>query len=724
MRRFLAKSAFLRSLYRRIYHPHSVIPSAMGWEAIPEQRYDTWMNKTEPLLVDLVDKQFSGTSERPLMSIVMPVYNTPPNLLERAIKSVIHQDYERWQLCICDDASTDDRTLAVLEKYRDVDLNINIVRLDVNSHISAATNAAIEIAEGEWISFLDHDDVLAPHALRAVVVAINLDPDLKIIYSDEDKILEDGERCLPFFKTDIDRLLLLGQNFVNHFLTIKKTEIDRIGGLSIGVEGVQDWDLVLRVSEHVGDDEICHIPLILYHWGVHEGSTASAAGSGVEQKSYIEHLGKTIVSGHLARTNRDAEVSLAPINYWVRVDWRVPIDAPMVDIIIPTRDGKKFRECITSLLEKTTYPNYSISIIDNGSTKRSTLKLLKKLSSRPDVHVFRDPGPFNYSRLNNEAVQRSESPLVCLLNDDVEVIDGDWLSSMVGHVLQDGVGVVGAKLFYPDMTIQHAGVLLGMGGAAGHVHTRNPDSYDGYFGNALLSRNVSCVTGACLLVHRELWHKLDGLDETDFAIAFNDVDFCLKVQASGKKIIWDANAKLIHHESLSRGADTHGAAAERHRGEIIALTSKWSHQLMNDPFYNPNLALNFAPYECSDSSRLLKHTWPVGSSYFNGQRIESINRSFEAGLSGSRFMVLNRVTNSIVWTTEELEDIPFQIAFQHDGNLVVYSQKMRPLWDSSSMNDSARTMELSDMGTLCLFGSDGEAYWSASQAFPNEWDSG
>jgi O-antigen biosynthesis protein len=698
---------FLKSLSDKFYHlplENEVLNT--------HQRYENWMEGAEPRMVTLLDEQYSQVSARPLISIVMPVFNTPPDLLERAINSVICQTYENWQLCICDDASSDQATRLVLERYRNSNHNIEIVRLDVNSHISVATNTAMELAKGEWISFLDHDDALAPHALQAVLVAIDQDCDLKMIYSDEDKITEDGVRCLPFFKTDFDRLLLLGQNYVNHFLTIKKDEIERIGGLTVGAEGVQDWDLVLRVSENANNEEICHIPYVLYHWGIHPGSTASSSGSGVEQKNYIEKRGMNIVSDHLRRTRRDAEISLAPINYWVKVNWRLPIAPPEVEIVIPTKDGKKFKKCISSLLAKTVYPNYSVTIVDNGSSKPSTLKLLTRLATHPKVQVLRDPRPFNYSQLNNAAVQRSGSPLICLLNDDVEVIEGEWLSNMVGHIIQENVGVVGAKLLYPDMTIQHAGVLLGMHGAAVHVHSRMPDSSDGYFGNALLSRNVSCVTAACLLVHRELWVKLDGLDENDFAIAFNDVDFCLKVREFGKSIIWSANARLIHHESISRGPDTHGESAKRHRQEITALTNKWSVELTSDPFYNPNLSLNHSPYECGDSSRLLTTVFPVGSTFFQGQVITSPSGSFVAESMNSRLVVRNIKTELIKWASDEMDEDPFQIVFQHDGNLVAYSHQMRPLWASGSIEAGANFLELNDQGILALFDGGGDAYWS------------
>ena len=701
---------FLSHLSNRFYN---VVPEVESLGEEPGRIYKEWISKTEPLLVDLVDEQFSRISQRPLISILMPVFNTPPELLKRAIDSVICQSYENWQLCICDDGSTDPTIPDLLKKFCDTNSKIEIIRVDVNSHISTATNAALKLAKGDWISFLDHDDSLAAHALKAVVVEIDRNSSLKMIYSDEDKITEAGVRCQPFFKTDFDRLLILGQNYVNHFLTIKKEEILRVDGLAPGAEGVQDWDLVLKVSENAIDTEICHIPMILYHWGIHSESTASE--SGVEQKKYIELLGVRIVSEHLDRTRKSADVSLAPINHWVKVKWQLPTPLPKVDIIIPTRDGKKLRDCVSSLLANTSYPNFSVSIIDNGSQKRSTKRFLRKLDALPQINISKDSRPFNFSRLNNDAVRRSTAPIVCLLNDDVEIIDGEWLSIMVGHLLQDGVGVVGAKLLYPDMTIQHAGVVLGINGVAGHVHSREMDLYHGYFGNASLSRNVSCVTGACLLVWRDLWNEIEGLDEKNFSVAFNDVDFCIRVRESGKQVIWSPDAKLVHHESISRGFDTHGEGKKRFDKEVFAMRNKWKTELNSDPFYNPNLSLDHSNYQLGELSRLLAGTWPVSSLFVRGQLLESRDRNIVGEILADQFILKDTNSGSLLWSTGPLGDEPFCLAFQDDGNLVIYSATMSPLWDSKSIIDNPGVMILTDDGILQLQNRTEAVYWSSDK---------
>ncbi len=498
----------------------------------------------------------------PVFSILVPVYNTPRAYLRAAIDSVRRQIYPHWQLCLADDCSTDDRVGAVIEEYAAADERISFVRREENGHIAAASNSALQLATGSWVVLLDHDDELAEHALAVTALAIADRPDVSFLYSDEDKLDGEGRRFSPFFKPDFDPTMLLGENYPCHLFVARREIVEQVGGFRIGFEGSQDWDLVLRVTERLGLDAIHHIPHVLYHWRAHSGSTASSGSA----KPYAATAGVRAVEEHLVRTGQNGTVTWNPATGRNRVRWDLGDDHPLVSIIIPTRDGRSLIRCIDSVRRQTTYERYEILVIDNGSRTAPTLDFLRGYEQV--VKVIRDERPFNYSALHNSAIVQAQGELILLLNDDVEVMGSDWLDEMVAQVMRPGVGIVGAKLDYPNGAIQHAGVTLGIHGVAGHLH-KGVDRFDlGYFGDLALTRQVSAVTGACMLVRRKLWDDLQGLD-AELAVAFNDIDFCLRAREAEWSVIWTPFAELIHHESISRDVTTLGpelmSSAERSR---------------------------------------------------------------------------------------------------------------------------------------------------------------
>ncbi len=530
-------------------------------------------------------KRIAGLSDPPTFSILLPVYNTPEPYLRAAIDSVCGQIYPNWQLCIADDCSTDERVRTVLAEYAHADHRINVVRRPVNGHIAAASDSALEIATGTWIVLLDHDDELAEHALAVMAFAITEKPHVQYLYSDEDKLDVNGCRSSPFFKPDFDPTMLLGENYPCHLFVARRELVEQVGGFRPGFEGSQDWDLVLRITERLAPAAISHVPHVLYHWRIHPESTASSGSA----KPYAALAGVRAVEEHLERTDRHGQVTWNPATGRNRVRWRLSDAHPLVSIIIPTRDGRSLLRCLDSVRRQTAYEPYEILVVDNGSRGAATLNYLR--AHEGAIKVIRDERPFNYSALNNAAVAEAEGDLLLLLNDDIEVMGGEWLDEMVGQIQRPDVGIVGAKLDYPDGTIQHAGVTLGIHGVAGHLH-KGVDRFDlGYFGDLALTRQVSAVTAACMLVRRSLWDELGGLDAEDLAIAFNDIDFCLRAREAGWIVIWTPFAELIHHESISRGPDHIGPRADAFRREVEHMKERWGHLLRNDPAYNPNLTL-------------------------------------------------------------------------------------------------------------------------------------
>lgn len=548
-----------------------------------------WQEQRDGLddrLERLVDRLRDG----PLISVVVPVYDPDPGLLAETIESVMEQRYPNWELCLADDCSSDERVREVLRHYSARDKRIRVVFRQSNGHISAATNSAIEIARGQYIALLDHDDLLDRDALLLAAKVISDNPDIRIIYTDEDKISENGARYDPHFKPDWNRELLYGMNYVSHLGIYDTALVREAGRFRVGFEGAQDYDLLLRCVEKVEDNQIHHIPKVLYSWRATPGSAAASS----DAKPYATEAGRKALAEHLKReTGDEIEVERGPYPFTYRAVWPIKGN-PLVSIIIPTRDHLDFlKVAVSSILEKTDYENFEIIIVDNGSSERRTLEWLGAIEARDNrVRVRRDERPFNYSALNNAAVAASRGEFIALLNNDVEVMSPQWLTEMLSLAQRRNTGCVGAKLFYPDGRIQHGGVIIGLGGCAGHAHKLFPGEHDGYYRRLKLRQEFSAVTAACLLVRREIYDAVGGLNETDLTVAFNDVDFCLKVRAAGYRNVWTPHAELVHNESISRGFDDTPEKIRRSEKEVGYMISRWQINDFPDPAYNPNLTLD------------------------------------------------------------------------------------------------------------------------------------
>ena len=553
--------------------------------------YHTWIASFEPAqnTYPALAAEQAQWSKKPTFSVVMPVYNTPRRVLREAIESVLAQIYPHWELCIANDASTKSHVRQILQEYSERDSRIKVIHRKSNGHIVAASNSALkELATGEFVALLDHDDLLHPLALHFVAEAINRNPDAGLIYSDEDKIDVNGRRYDPHFKCNFNYELLLSQNMICHLGVYRRSILNEIGGFVPGYEGSQDHDLALRAIEHLTPSQIVHVPRVLYHWRAITGSTAMAAS----EKPYAAIAARKAIADHLARRGISAEVIPAPqAPSLVRVRFTIPEPQPLVSIIIPTRDrADLLGMCLDSLLAKTGYQNYEIIVIDNGSVEPATHALLARMP-KDRVRVLRDASPFNYSALNNRAVEQAKGDFVCLMNNDIEITDGDWLREMVSFAIQPGVGAVGARLWYPDGRLQHGGVILGIGGVAGHAHKFLEHNQCGYFCRAVLHQAFSAVTAACLVIRKSIYQDVGGLDEK-LEIAFNDVDFCLRVREAGYRNVWTPYAELVHHESATRGHETTPEKQQRFGREIGLMESRWGDILREDPAYSPNLSLH------------------------------------------------------------------------------------------------------------------------------------
>jgi glycosyltransferase involved in cell wall biosynthesis len=549
--------------------------------------YEEWIqnNRLTPAEHERIAMDIRGMAYKPVFSVIVPVYNTEERWLRRCLDSVLSQLYPHWELCIADDNSTAPHIRNILNEYLVKDNRIRVVFRQENGHISASSNSALELAQGEFIALLDHDDEMTIDALYENAILLNSHPEANMIYSDEDKITEENLRHKPFFKPDWSPDTFLSKMYSGH-LGIYRTELVRkIGGFRVGFEGSQDYDLVLRVTEQ--SSHIYHIPKILYHWRTAKGSTARAADS----KNYAYLAARKAIQEALDRRREGGWVEFVPHQPgFYRVHYPVQ-GKPLISIIIPTRDNAyHLDKCLASIFEKTTYEPFEIVIIDNGSSKSETKALFDRWKSeRGDcIRVIRMVIPFNYSRLNNEGVLKAKGDLVCLLNDDTEVITPSWLEELAGQAQRKSIGAASAFLLYPNSTIQHAGVILGIAGLANHSHRHWLAGWVGYFGRLLVTANYAAVTGACLMVDRERYLDVGGLDE-NLAVAYNDVDFCLRLLKKGYRNVVLSHVRLFHDESRSRGSDEAPDNKSRHTVESQILSERWGDLLDNDPYYNPNL---------------------------------------------------------------------------------------------------------------------------------------
>jgi GT2 family glycosyltransferase len=573
-------------------------------QAWPE--YRQWIQRVEDPENALLDREAPACIQRlerhPLISVLLPTYETEEAMLRACLDSVLAQSYPHWELCVVDDASQAPHVSRLLRQYAEREPRIRVRFREVNGHICAASNDALGLARGEYVALLDHDDLLPRHALLHVAEAIQAHPDAVLLYGDEDKIGPDGTRRDPHFKPDWDPDLLLGQNYVAHLMVLRTHRARSVGGFRSGYEGAQDHDLALRVCEGVGRHQVRHIPRILYHWRQSAESTAGAAGA----KPYTSRAGVAAVGDYLRHTGAGATAEAAELPNCYRARWPLPEPPPRVSLIVPTRDAVDFlRTCVQTTLEKTEYPNYEILIVDNDSSRAETHAYFNQIQSESGVRLLRYPGPFNYSAINNLAAREASGSVLALLNNDIEVIDGGWLREMVSLAVRPEIGCVGAKLLYPNGTIQHAGVVLGLHGLAGHAFRHLPGENNGYFARLRLVRSVSAVTAACMVVRREVWLRVGGMDEQQLAVAFNDVDLCLKVREAGYRNLFTPHAVFVHHESATRGADEDPTRRDRFVHEQQVMRERWGRKLFEDPYFSPHLSLDHDDFVARVPPRVL-----------------------------------------------------------------------------------------------------------------------
>ena len=568
------------------------------------RRYDTPTDESRATMRARID----AFVHKPLISVVMPTYNPKPAWLIEAIESIREQIYPYWELFIADDASTDEAIRPILERYVREDKRIKVVFREKNGHISAASNSALGLATGDWVALIDHDDLLAEPALFWVADSINQNPGVCLIYSDEDKIDNSGRRFDPYFKCDWNLDLFYSHNMITHLGIYRAVLLKEIGGFREGFEGAQDYDLALRFIECIKPKQIHHIPRVLYHWRMHTESTAKSG----DVKPYALLAGKIALNEHLQRQGVDATAELLNFGMY-RIKYTLPDRLPLVSLIIPTRNELQLiKNCIESILKKTTYPNYEILIVDNGSDNPAAIRYFENLRSDARVKVVRDERPFNYSALNNAAVKLVRGEIVGLLNNDLEVVSAEWLSEMVSHALRPGVGAVGARLWYSDNTLQHGGVIVGLGGVAGHSYKHLPQGMSGYFWRANLIQNYSAVTAACLVIRKSIYEEVGGFNEDDLQVAFNDVDFCLRVGRAGYRNIWTPYAELYHHESATRGFEDTPEKQARFAKEVQWIKKRWGDKLLDDPAYSPNLTLDHEDFSLAWPPRV--ELWPTAKS--------------------------------------------------------------------------------------------------------------
>ena len=530
----------------------------------PLTSYPQWLHKQTPISQSQALETVQTWAHQPLVSILL--YGNNPNsaYINQCITALQAQYYPHWELC----------------------------RVDGKS--ATALNAALSLAKGEFLALLDQHDCLSPDALFQVVKALQTQPDAGLLYSDEDKINDAGDRFEPHFKPQWNPDLLLAQNYLSHLGVYRTSLVRELGGFREGFEGSQDHDLALRISRRLLPHQVVHIPHVLYHWRATAGSTALNASA----KTYTAQAGLKAVQDHLANTHPTASVSAGQGANTYRIHWPLPEPAPLVSLLVPTRDKLEvLQPCVDALLQRTSYAHFELLILDNQSTCSQTLAYMEEVAVRdPRVRVLRWDHAFNYSAINNFGVAQARGSIIGLVNNDIEPINPDWLDEMVRQVCRPDIGCVGAKLYYPNDTIQHAGVVLGIGGVAGHSQKYFSRNANGYFGRLHLAHNVSAVTAACLLVRKAVFQEVGGLDEANLKVSFNDVDFCLKVREAGYRNLFTPYAELYHHESISRGPNDTRAKRAVADAEARFMRQKWGKLLDNDPYYNPNLTLVFEDF--------------------------------------------------------------------------------------------------------------------------------
>ena len=576
--------------------------------------YGGWIRFNELTDYDLKKQAKKQFSNSPKISVIVPMYKTKEKFFKDLVNCMIKQTYPNWELCLADGSPEKNENY---RKHYEKDERIKYKFLGENKGIAGNTNAAIEMATGEYIALLDHDDILAEYALYEVARCINKNPNVKFMYSDEDKIDGRDNRYDAYFKPDFAPDTLRCQNYICHFSIFKKEVMDKLEGFRSDYDGAQDYDIFLRMSEIVKEENIKHIPKILYHWRVHRESTAQLNSNA---KNYAFEAGKKAISDHLKRIGLEGEVSEGCLDGIYRVDYKVKGN-PKVSLIIPNKDGKDIlKVCIDSVLEKTTYDNYEIIVVENNSTSDEIYEYYKEIIKNEKIRVVNyntgkeilnenecsleftnqnrievKPG-FNYSAIINFGVRNATGEYSIQLNNDTELITPNWLELMLGYCQREDVGAVGVKLYFPDETIQHAGIVVGLGGIAGNRFKSIPKSGHGYFARESMIENLSAVTGACLMAKTKIYEEVGWMNE-DLAVAFNDVDFCLKIREKGYLVVYNPFVEFWHYESKSRGQEDSPEKIKRFQGEISTFERRWADFLeKGDPYYNLNLSLDTEVY--------------------------------------------------------------------------------------------------------------------------------
>ena len=598
-----------------------------------QEAYQIWMEKNTPNEDELEKQKTTKFTYAPKISVVVPMYNTDEKFFQDLIESLNNQTYANWELCLADGSPKKNENL---EKYYEKNKKIKYNFLGKNEGISENTNEAIKMATGDYVGFLDHDDILSEEALFQVVKVINQDLKTDFIYTDEDKIDENYERFEPYFKPDYSPETLECNNYITHFVVVKKEIIEKIGKLNSEFNGAQDFDFVLRATKVA--NKIIHISKVLYHWRVHKNSTAYIA----DTKNYAFEAGKKVIEADLKREGKSATVEFGqevPGIYKIKYE---VIGNPKVSILIPNKDNiKLLKKCITSILKFTTYENYEINIIENNSEKKETFKYYEELVKNSKIKILnfnkhtvfdingekslenktlnkgleknnieknienietkenelQKVSEFNYSALINFGVKNVDGEFVLQLNNDTKLITKDWLELFIGYAQNSEIGAVGARLYYEDKTIQHAGIIVGVSEIAGNALVNLPYGKHAYFGREAATRNVLAVTGACLFARRSLYYEVGFMDEKEFKVAFNDVDFCLKLYENGYRNVYNPYIELIHYESKSRGYEISEEKEERFEKEANNFKRKWSKYIKYDPYYNKNLSRKTVNYD-------------------------------------------------------------------------------------------------------------------------------
>jgi len=551
-----------------------------------EVPYGPWYRAYIPTEETLETQRKQKFDYSPLISIAVPAYQTPVEFLRQMIESLIVQTYSNWELCIVNASPDNEEMQKVLAEYSAGDSRVRFCNLKENLGIAENTNRAFAMTKGEFVGLLDHDDLLAPNALYEIVKILQDHPQADALYTDEDKVTTElDEHFQPHLKPDFNLDLLRSNNYICHFFVVRKSIVEKAGGFRKEFDGAQDYDFIFRCTENAG--EVLHVPEILYHWRTHKASTADNPAS----KMYAFEAGKRAIEAHLERTGTEGEVSHTQDLGFYRVKYPVQ-GKPLVSVIIPNKDEKETLQTCLEMLEKNTgYQNFEIIIVENNSTTDEIFRYYKELSGNRKIHLLRWGKEFNYSAINNFATAHAKGEYLLFLNNDVKSINPDWLEEMLGVCQRPEVGGVGAKLIYPDNTIQHAGCVIGMGGIAGHMFVDMPADRTGYLHKASLLQDMSAVTAACLLMKKEVFEQAGGFTE-ELAVAFNDVDLCLKVRKNGYLIVYDPYAKLYHMESKTRGAEDSKEKVRRFQTEIEYMRCHWIDILKNgDPCYNKNLSL-------------------------------------------------------------------------------------------------------------------------------------